>query len=271
MRPPRLRAGSGAYSPAMPDDLGQSMNAGATGEEALRSALEGSEAQVRALLAQQEALAYGISHDLRAPLRTIEAYSTLLEREAATALDATARDHVARIRAAAARMGALLEALLEYSRVERGELASEAVDLGLFADLALAELQELVPGKRVKASIAPGLIALGDERLLRMLMAQLVRNAWNFSGDDVVLDVSGTRAGDRLHVAVRDAGSGFEQRYAERIFEPFQRLHLAEQGAGNGLGLAIAARIAARHGGRLHAESTPGSGSIFRIELPAAA
>ena len=255
----------------MPDDLGHSMDAADTREEALRRALEDSEAQVRALLAQQEALAYGISHDLRAPLRTIEAYSAILEREAATALDATGRDHVARIRAAAARMGTLLEALLDYSRVERGALASDSVDLGMFADLALAELQDLVPGKRVQASIAPGLVALGDERLLRMLMAQLVRNAWNFSGEDVVLDVSGFRAGDRLHVAVRDGGSGFDPRYAERIFEPFQRLHLAEQGAGNGLGLAIAARIAARHGGRLHAESTPGSGSIFHVELPAAA
>jgi signal transduction histidine kinase len=254
----------------MPDDLGQSMN-GAPGEAALRDALEESEAQVRALLAQQEAMAYGISHDLRAPLRTIEAYSAILEREAAAGLDAVGRDHVARIRAAAARMGALLEALLDYSRVERGELAREPVDLGLFADLALADLQDLAPGKRVQANIAPGLVALGDERLLRMLMAQLVRNAWNFSGDDVVLDIDGYREGDVLHVAVRDAGSGFDPRYAERIFEPFQRLHLAEQGAGNGLGLAIAARIAARHGGRLHAESTPGSGSIFRIELPAAA
>lgn len=255
----------------MPDDLGQSMNAGATDEAALRRALEESEAQVRALLAQQEALAYGISHDLRAPLRTIEAYSAILEREAAAGLDAVGRDHVARIRAAATRMGGLLEALLDYSRIERGELAREPVDLGLFADLALAELQDLAPGKRVQATIAPGLVALGDERLLRMLMAQLVRNAWNFSGEDVVLEMSGYREGDRLHVAVRDAGSGFDPRYAERIFEPFQRLHLAEQGAGHGLGLAIAARIVARHGGQLHAESTQGNGSIFRVELPAAA
>jgi signal transduction histidine kinase len=255
----------------MPDDLGQSTDAGAPDPAALRSELEASDAQVRALRAQQEALAYGISHDLRAPLRTIEAYSAILERDAADALDATSRDQLARIRAAAIRMGALLEALLDLSRVERGELARMPVDLGLFADLALAELQDAAPGKRVRASIAPGLVAFGDERTLRMLMSQLVRNAWNFSGDDVVLDITGTRDGEVLRIAVRDSGSGFDPQYAERIFEPFQRVHLPEQGAGHGLGLAIASRIVARHGGRLHAESTPGGGSIFHVELPATA
>lgn len=246
------------------------MDAGTGEAAALRAALEASEAQVRALLAQQEALAYGLSHDLRAPLRAIDAYSALLARGAAGALDADALDHLARIRAAAARMGAVLEALLDYSRAERGELVHAPADLGLCAELALAELQETDPAKRVRASIAPGLVAFGDERLLRMLMTQLVRNAWQFSGDDVELDVSGTRDGDVLRVDVRDAGSGFDPQYAQRIFEPFQRLHLPEQGAGTGLGLAIAARIAARHGGTLQADSTPGRGSVFRLQLPAA-
>ena len=238
---------------------------------ALRRALDAREAQVRALLAQQEAMAYGISHDLRAPLRAIEAYSALLERNAAATLDDGGRDHLARIRAAAARMGALLESLLDYSRVERGELARGPVDLGLLADLALAELREGDGDRRVHADIAQGLVATGDERLLRMLMTQLVRNAWHFSGDELRLDVTGAREGDLLRVAVRDEGIGFDPQYADRIFEPFQRLHVPEQGAGHGLGLAIAARIVARHGGRLHAESTPGSGSIFHVELPSAA
>ena len=239
---------------------------------ALREALAASQAQVRALVAQHEALAYGLSHDLRAPLRAIDAWSAVLERESGAVLDAEGRDRLSRIRAATARMASLLESLLDYSRIERAELARKPVDLGLFADLALAELSEADPaGKRVQATIAPGLLVVGDERLLRMLMAQLVRNAWQFSGDEVVLDVAGAREGAFMRVAVRDAGSGFDPRYAERIFEPFQRLHLPEQGAGHGLGLAIAARIVARHGGRLHAESTPGSGSTFHVELPAAA
>lgn len=237
----------------------------------LRAALEASQAQVRALVAQHEALAYGLSHDLRAPLRAIDAWSAVLERESGPTLDAEGRDRLGRIRAAAARMASLLESLLDYSRIDRAELARSQVDLGLFADLALAELSESNPGKRVQATIAPGLLVVGDERQLRLLMAHLVRNAWQFSGEDVVLDVAGAREGAFMRVAVRDAGSGFDPRYAERIFEPFQRLHLPEQGAGHGLGLAIAARIVARHGGRLHAESTPGSGSTFHVELPAAA
>lgn len=237
---------------------------------ALREALAASQAQVRALVAQQEAMAHGISHDLRAPLRTIDAYSSLLEREAGASLDETGRDRIGRIRAAAGRMASLLESLLEYSRVERVELTRAPVDLGLFADLALAELRDVDGARRVSATIAPGLVAIGDERMLRTLMTHLVRNAWNFSGEEVELDVRGDREGDLLRVSVRDAGSGFDPRYAARIFEPFQRVHLPEEGAGHGLGLAIAARIAERHGGRLHAESTPGSGSIFHVELPAA-
>lgn len=237
---------------------------------ALREALAASQAQVRALAAQQEAMAYGISHDLRSPLRTIDAYSSMLERDAGAALDDSGRERLGRIRAAAARMASLLEALLDYSRVERAELARAPVDLGLFADLALAELQEVDAAKRVTATIGPGLVAVGDERMLRLLMTHLVRNAWNFSGEQVELDVSGRQEDGMIHVSVRDAGSGFDPRYAQRIFEPFQRAHLSEQGAGHGLGLAIAARIAERHGGRLHAESTPGSGSVFHVELPAA-
>jgi signal transduction histidine kinase len=167
-------------------------------------------------------------------------------------------------------MGSLLEALLDYSRVERRAPASTPVDLGLYADLALAELQEAGIGKRVQASIAPGLLALGDERLLRLLVTQLVRNAWQFSGDELVLRMDGHRVGDVLHVAIRDNGRGFDMDQAERIFQPFQRLHLPEEGAGHGLGLAIARRIAERHGGRLRAESVPGEGSTFHFELPAA-
>jgi signal transduction histidine kinase len=254
----------------MPVDAGQNTDAGAPGEGAPQPTQEPGEARIRALLAQQDALAYGISHDLRAPLRTIEAYSALLERDAGPALDDTSRDHVARIRAAAARMGALLESLLDYSRVERGELAPVPVDIGLLADVALAELQDAEPARRVHATIGTGLLAHGDERLLRMLVTQLVRNAWCFSPGDVTVEVSGHRDGDVLHVAVRDAGIGFDPRYADRILDPFVRAHLPEEGACHCLGLAIAAAVARRHGGRLRAESAPGAGSTFHLELPAA-
>lgn len=240
------------------------------GEEALRAALAKREASLRALLRQQDVFAHGISHDLRAPLRAIENFSALLEHHDANALDATGRDYLRRIREAAERMGGLIEALLDYSRVDRVELLPEMVDLSLLADLALAELQDAEPQRKLRATVAPGLEAPGDERQLRMLVTQLLRNAWIFSGDEVVIDVSGERHGDVLRISVRDQGSGFDMRYTAKLFEPFQRLHGTEQGAGNGIGLAIAERIVERHGGRLWAQSEPGAGSTFSFELPIA-
>jgi PAS domain S-box-containing protein len=240
------------------------------GEQALRQALAERDATVHALARQQEIFAYGISHDLRAPLRAIENFSALLERQSAS-LDEAGRGHLQRIRAAAARMGGLIEELLDLSRVDRGDLVAEPVDLGLLAGLAVAELQELEPGRGVDLEVAPGLVALGDERQLRMLVTQLLRNAWNFSAERerIRIDIAGERADGLLRVAVRDHGSGFDMRYAEKLFEPFQRLHGPEQGSGNGIGLAIARRIVERHGGRIWAESEPGAGSTFHFELPA--
>ena len=241
-------------------------------EPALRQALAERDATVHALARQQEVFAYGISHDLRAPLRAIESFSALLDRPAA-ALDEAGRGYVQRIRAAAARMGGLIDALLDLSRVDRVELAPEPVDLGLLAGLAVAELQEAEPGRAVELDVAPELVAFGDERQLRMLVTQLLRNAWKFSADRdrVRIEVLGERDGDLLRVSVRDHGSGFDMRYAQKLFEPFQRLHGPEQGSGNGLGLAIARRIVERHGGRLWAESEPGAGSTFGFDLPVAA
>ena len=237
----------------------------------LRQALAERDATVQALARQQEVFAYGISHDLRAPLRAIENFAALLARQSA-ALDAAGRDHLQRIRAAATRMAGLIDALLDLSRVDRAQLAPGPVDLGLLAGLALAELQELEPARAVEFDLAPGLVVLGDERQLRMLLTQLLRNAWNFSAERerVRIAVAGERVDDVLRVAIRDHGSGFDMRYAEKLFEPFQRLHGPEQGSGNGIGLAIARRIVERHGGRLWAESEPGVGSSFHFELPAA-
>jgi PAS domain S-box-containing protein len=240
-------------------------------EQTLRQALAERDATVHAQARQQEVFAYGISHDLRAPLRAIENFSALLDRQSA-ALDETGRGYLQRIRAAATRMGELIDTLLDLSRVDRAELVPEPVDLGLLAGLAVAELQELEPGRAVDLDIAPELIALGDERQLRMLLTQLLRNAWNFSAERerVWIDIIGKRSDDLLRVSVRDHGSGFDMRYAEKLFEPFQRLHGPEQGSGNGIGLAIAKRIVERHGGRIWAESGPGAGSTFHFELPAA-
>ena len=232
------------------------------------------EGRLRALQRQQEVFAHGISHDLRAPLRSIETFSGMLARHAGDSLDATGQDYLHRIRDAASRMGGLIEALLAYAGLDRSELQPTRVDLGMFVHLALAELQEAAPDpatpRVVRAAVATDLHVIGDERQLRMLVAELVRNSWNFSTGDLVLDVSGEHQGDRVRILFRDQGTGFDMQYAPKLFEAFQRLHGPGEGAGNGMGLAIARRIVERHGGRIDAESRPGRGAIFIIDLPAA-
>lgn len=242
------------------------------GEQAMREALAESQDNVRALIRQQEIFAHGISHDLRAPLRVIESFSQLLDSHSAATLDETSRDYLQRIRAAAMRMGGLIDALLDLSRVERTELTPEPVDVSLLAEWVAAELQDAEPGRDVDIQVAPDLHVLGNERLLRMLLQQLLGNAWRFSAPNapVRIRVEGTTAQGRVQVAVRDEGRGFDMRYADKIFEPFQRLHASEQGGGAGIGLAIARRIVERHGGRICARSEVGAGSVFTFELPAA-
>lgn len=212
-----------------------------------------------------------VSHDLRAPLRSIESFSTLLARRAAERLDDTDRDHLARIRAAAGRMAGLLDALGEYARAQQAELRPAPVDLSLLAEWVGAELREAEPGRDATVRVQAGLLAHGDERLLKSMLAQLLRNAWTFSRDrdHVHIELDGERCGERLRMRVRDRGCGFDMQYAHKLFEPFQRLHGSEHGGGHGLGLAIAQCIAQRHGGSIRAASQPGVGSEFELELPA--
>lgn len=228
-------------------------------------------ARLEQLSRQQDVFAYGISHDLRAPLRAIETFSALLERRSGDRLDETGREHLQRIRDAAARMGVLIESLLDLSRVDRGELSREPVDLGLLFGLAAAELQEAEPGRALQLDVPPDLWVHGDERLLRMLATQLLRNAWRFSEGEVRIDIASRVENGKRLIEVRDHGRGFDMRYAAKLFEPFQRLHSPEEGAGSGIGLAIARRVAERHGGSIEAGSAPGEGSTFRVALPAAA
>jgi signal transduction histidine kinase len=238
---------------------------------ALQHELAEALATLAALRQEQQVFAYGISHDLRAPLRSIDRFAALLEQ--ATTLDESDRAHLARIRTAAGRMGGLIDALLELSHVNRAELHPTDVDLGLLAGWALAELQEAEPARRAQVEIAPDLRAHGDERLLRLLLRQLLDNAWKFSRGcaETRIRVRGTRVGDRVRIEIEDAGVGFDLRYAHKLFAPFQRLHGADEGGGSGIGLVIAQRIVARHGGRIGADTLPEGGSRFHFDLPAAA
>ena len=229
------------------------------------------ERALHSLRRQQQVLATGISHDLRAPLRAIGAYSSHLAEHHAGGLTPEGRDYLQRIRAAAARMDGLIEALLQLSHASRAQLQPGPVDLSLLAEWSLGEAQDAHPGIRVEADVQPDLAGFGDERLLKQVFGCLLDNAVRYArGGEVRVEVSGSQGDGWSRICVRDSGSGFEMRYAERIFEPFQRLLAVEDGAGHGLGLAIAQEIVRRHGGRLWAESEPGRGSAFHVELPAA-
>ncbi|MGH8083437.1 MAG: sensor histidine kinase [Lysobacter sp.] len=226
---------------------------------------------------QLQLFADAVAHDLRAPLRSIESFSALLVERAVERLSETDRDYLARIRAAASRMTGLLAALTELSHVTRAEMRIAPVDLSLLADWVGAELQDADPRHRGEVSVQPGLQVDGDERLLKVMLNQLMHNAWKFScerdgeGAAVRIQVRGEVVGRRLLLSIQDQGSGFDMRYAHKLFEPFQRLHGPDQGGGHGLGLAIARRVAERHRGQLRGHSQPGAGSTFTVELPVAA
>src|SRR5688572_2932736 len=242
-------------------------------ELALESRAEAEHAARDVSNRQLQLFADAVAHDLRAPLRSIESFSALLADRANERLDDTDRDYLARIRAAAARMSGLLSSLNDLSYVTRADLKATTVDLSLLADWVGAELQDADPQRRAEIRVQPDLQVEGDERLLKLLLVQLMDNAWKFSRErePIRIDVSGSREGDTLQVQIRDQGIGFDMRYAHKLFEPFQRLHGPDQGGGHGLGLAIARRIAERHRGSVRAESQPEAGAIFTLELPVTA
>ena len=230
------------------------------------------DAPARATAARmQDNLVHGISHDLRAPLRGIAGFAARLD-ESATVAEAGRAD-IARIRAAAARAEHLVDALLELLRAARLPLREQEVDVSLLCEWVAGELQDADPPRPARIEVAPDLLARGDEHWLKTLLGHVLDNAWKFSAlrERVDIRVEGEAANGRLQLAVHDAGCGFDMRYADKLFLPFQRLHGSEQGGGSGLGLAIAHQIAERHGGRMWATSRPGEGSTFFIELPAAA
>ena len=216
-----------------------------------------------------EAFVQGVSHDLRAPLRAIDGFAAQLARGTEGQLDASGQEQLKRIRAASTRMGGLIDGLLELARINRTVMRPERIDVSLLADWALAELQDAEPQRSVDVHVQPGLDMVGDERLLKLMLGQLLSNAWRFSANrpEVWIRVEGERKGDRLHISIRDHGIGFDMAYSAKLFEPFQRLHGTDEGAGNGIGLTIAQQVAMRHGGRVSADAEPDCGACFCVEL----
>lgn len=216
-----------------------------------------------------EAFAYSVSHDLRAPLRTIDGFGVALVEDFAPLLGDEGQDHIRRIRAAAQRMAALIEDLLRLSRVMRSEMHRHPVNLSRLARAAVAELRRHEPHRQVNVEIQEGLVAEGDERLLALAVENLLSNAWKFtSRTDAPRIVFGSYLRDGRSVYfVRDNGAGFDMRYSDKLFVPFHRLHTTREFEGTGIGLATVQRIIRRHGGQVWAEGEVGKGATFSFTL----
>ena len=217
-----------------------------------------------------EAFSYSVSHDLRAPLRSIDGFSRILLDESHDKLDDQNRNHLQRIRAATQRMGALIDDLLVLSRVTRAEMTDGRVDLSALALSIVGELRNTSPQRRVTAQIQPGLTAVGDAPLLRVVLENLIGNAWKFTGktQNARIEFGATTDADGQRIYfVRDNGAGFDMAYADKLFGAFQRLHAMEEFPGTGVGLASVQRIVLRHGGRIWAEAAVGQGATFNFTL----
>ncbi len=212
-----------------------------------------------------EAFSYSVSHDLRAPLRSIDGFSQILLKNYGAQLDSKGQDYLSRVRRASQRMGELIDDMLLLSRVARSEIHKEQVDLSALARSISAELKQAAPERVVEFVIADGIEANGDAKLLRILLENLLGNAWKFTAKKAAAKIEfGTQAIDGgSAVFVRDNGAGFNMHYANKLFQPFQRLHSMNEFEGTGIGLATVQRIIQRHGGRVWAEGEEGIGATF--------
>ena len=226
-------------------------------------------AELEASARELDAFAYSVSHDLRAPLRSMHGFSEVLLADYADRLDDQGREYLQRIQANVTRMGRLIDDLLRLSRVTRTGLKRERVDIGVQAAEIIDELRSAEPGRCLQAVVADDLVTTGDPHLIRLALENLLANAWKFTGkrDQGSIGVGAVRQSGSQVFFVRDNGAGFDMAYAGKLFNPFQRLHPASEFEGTGIGLAIVQRILSRHGGRIWAESEPGKGATFFFTL----
>jgi len=209
-----------------------------------------------------------VSHDLRAPIRVVEGFTRIVKEDYAAVLGRVGLDHLDRVLGAAGRMNHMIDALLALSRLSSQPLAVAPVDLSQLAGLVVEDLRRLSPERQVEVEIEPGLAATGDPTLLRMVLENLLGNAWKYTGNNEVARIAFLRhPKEAATFTVRDNGAGFDMRFADRLFGVFQRLHSAAEFQGTGIGLASVRRIVRRHGGDIWAEAEVGRGASFHFTL----
>jgi light-regulated signal transduction histidine kinase (bacteriophytochrome) len=241
-------------------------------EEALelqRIELARSNVEMTAANKELEAFSYSVSHDLRAPLRSIDGFSLALLEDYSEKLDDEGKKHLQRVRAATQRMGDLIDDMLNLSRVTRASMRLENVNVSGLAGEVTEELKKTQPERRVEFRIEKGLEAKADSHLLRIVLENLLDNAWKFTSKRTEARIEFGKTSNHGTPAffVRDDGAGFDPACADRLFGAFQRLHATSEFPGTGVGLATVQRIVHRHGGRIWAESSVGHGATFFFTL----
>ena len=225
------------------------------------------EQELRLARQELEEFCYAVSHDLRTPLRSINGFSHALENEYGEKLDAMGRDYLQRVQRASVNLADLLDSLLGMVRVSRVEVHPELVDLTALVNAVVADFKESDPIRQVEVRTAEGLEVVADPRLLRLMVTNLISNAWKFTSTvaDACIEV-GEQDGAFF---VKDNGAGFDMKYSEMMYKPFQKLHSSTRFTGTGIGLTLSQRIAMRHGGTLWGESAgEGFGATFHFKLP---
>jgi PAS domain S-box-containing protein len=235
----------------------------------LNQDLQNHAAELESVNNELESFSYSVSHDLRAPLRSIDGFSHAILEDYMEILPERGRDYFLRIRAAAQRMGELIDDLLSLSRVTRAVTENKPVNLSLLAEKILVDLQREHPERRVTFSVAKDLIVNGDPQLLRIALENLLGNSWKFTSkrQEASIEVGVQNKADGPAYFIRDNGAGFNMAYADKLFGAFQRLHRPADFPGTGIGLATVQRIISRHGGRIWAESSVGNGATFFFTL----
>jgi light-regulated signal transduction histidine kinase (bacteriophytochrome) len=240
-----------------------------TGRKKAEESLRQRTAELESSNKELEAFSYSVSHDLRAPLRSMEGFSAALLEDYNEKLDEKGRKYLRYVQESSDMMGHLIDDLLKLSRVTRSDMNYEPVDLSEMSGKIISEMRRAEPDRFVEVSVSPGLKAYGDRNLLRLAMENLLANAWKFTSktNGARIEVGSNECDGTQEYFVRDNGVGFDMAFADKLFQPFQRLHRSTDFAGTGIGLATVKRVIRRHGGDIRAEGKVDQGAAFYFTL----